>query len=113
MILFWRTKRWADSYRRYGRRWATGKELGTSLKYDLQDILIFTLALVGLSLQKHLLTANDEIERLRRELGAARRRNSELGQRFDAYRSSRAGRQVIGDGPGRATFPLRAPAFPL
>lgn len=106
MSLFWRTKDWVSRRMRYGRHAALTRNLKYVLKLDLKDALVFALAAIGLALKA-------DVDYWREETASARRRNRELGDRFDAYRSARIGRPVIHNEPGRATFPLRAPAFPL
>lgn len=106
MNLFWRTKDWASRRMRWGRHAAQTRDLKYVLKLDLKDAMGFALATIGLALKA-------DVDYWREEALAARRNSRELVQRFDAYRSSRIGRPVINEGPGRATYPFRAPAFPL
>ena len=105
-VLFWRTRNWCSRRIRYGRYAARMENLKTILKLDLKDAVVFALAYIGLALKT-------DVDYWRGEFKAARLRNHELGQRFDAYRSARVGRPVINDGPGRATYPLRTPRFQL
>jgi len=94
-----------DSRRYYSRK-ALINLLKMDLRYDAKELARRALKRIGLALAS-------DLEFMTKERRAAVQRNRELGERFDAYRSNRVGRAVISDGPGRAVYPLRAPAFPL